>query len=48
MAYNGQKAIERIEKNIELNDYQKCDYDLVLMDCNMPVMDGYQATDKIR
>ncbi|MNK06774.1 Autoinducer 2 sensor kinase/phosphatase LuxQ [compost metagenome] len=39
VAENGQVAVERtIEK----------DYDLILMDLHMPVMDGYQATRKIR
>lgn len=36
---NGQEAIEAIEKNA---------YDLVLMDIQMPVMDGYTAIKKIR
>lgn len=38
-AENGQIAIERL-----INDQ----YDLVLMDCQMPVMDGYQSTHAIR
>ncbi len=39
IANNGSEAIEKIKTN---------DYDLVFMDCSMPVMDGYEATSKIR
>ena len=39
-AYNGEQAVELAIQNKK--------FDLILMDCNMPLMDGYEATKKIR
>lgn len=38
-AENGRVALERLQQN---------DYDLVLMDCRMPELDGYETTEIIR
>ncbi|MCV2883606.1 PAS domain S-box protein [Aestuariibacter sp. AA17] len=41
VAENGLQSIEKLDENPE-------SYDVVLMDCQMPVMDGYQASRTIR
>lgn len=38
-AHNGKEAIEFVLKK---------DYDVIFMDCQMPIMDGYESTSKIR
>ena len=39
LAEDGKVALEKVERE---------NFDLILMDCSMPVMDGYEATRKIR
>ena len=45
---NGQEAIDIVAKNVNQNNHLLCNYDLILMDCNMPIMDGYESSKKIR
>ena len=40
IANNGQEALDKLEEST--------DYDIIFMDCMMPVMDGYEATRNIR
>lgn len=47
-ALDGLQAYELVVKNVKENDYKFTQYDMILMDCNMPVLDGYDSADKIR
>jgi CheY-like chemotaxis protein len=40
-AYNGQEAYEMVQKAFKLKQFS---YGLIIMDCSMPIMDGYEAT----
>ena len=41
-ALNGQNALSKVMTNVER--FGTCSYEFILMDCNMPEMDGYMAT----
>jgi two-component system, sensor histidine kinase len=43
---NGLSALNKIKQNVEQTG--SCKYDLILMDCNMPIMDGYESSIAIR
>ena len=44
-ANNGHEAFEKVEEAFQS---KKFSYGLIFMDFSMPIMDGFQATDKIR
>lgn len=43
VAFNGQEALDMLNQSPHEAPYQ-----IILMDCQMPVLDGYQTTEKIR
>ena len=54
-ALNGKEAVEKVMKREEQDFKEPCtckrkrsNYKLIFMDCNMPIMDGFQATQIIR
>ncbi|CAD8121625.1 unnamed protein product [Paramecium sonneborni] len=47
LAYNGQQAIEIVKQTQKCNEDCKM-YIFILMDCQMPILDGWQTTKRLR
>lgn len=51
IGYNGMEAVEKIKKNLieaQNSGEEDCSIGLIITDCNMPVMDGFEASKQIR
>jgi CheY-like chemotaxis protein len=49
--FDGLEAIKMIENSVQkskITGLNKMEYDLILIDCNMPFLDGYETTLRIR
>ena len=44
LAYNGKEALNLVYEKVI---FEKSNIDVILMDCNMPIMDGFTAVQKI-
>lgn len=47
-AMNGLEAVKAVRDDIEFNNWTSTSFMLILMDSNMPIMDGPMATKEIR